>query len=159
MITLNVEYLPDEKIAEATEKFRQEYGLIEIPIQIEELVEFKLEMDIVPTPGLRTLIQTDGFISSDFTAIYVDEEISNCRTPYKLRFTLAHEVGHFALHREYISQVSYTNFDEYVAACTAIDDRDHNKMEYQGYTFGGLLLVPPPVLTAELRVLDAEKVE
>lgn len=32
---------------------------------IERVVEFKLGMDIVPVPGLRGLIEADGFTTSD----------------------------------------------------------------------------------------------
>ena len=36
-----------------------------IPTPIEEIAEFKCGLDIIPVPGLRDLLEIDGFISSD----------------------------------------------------------------------------------------------
>ena len=36
-----------------------------IPVPIERIVEFKLGMDIVPVPGLRGVIEAEGFTTSD----------------------------------------------------------------------------------------------
>jgi hypothetical protein len=36
-----------------------------IPVPIEEIVEFDLGMDIVPTLGLHQLLDVDGFSTSD----------------------------------------------------------------------------------------------
>lgn len=60
-----------------------------IPVPIEEIIEFQLSIDIVPMPGLHTLIETDGFITSDLKEIYVDELVYT-KWPNRYRFTLAH---------------------------------------------------------------------
>ena len=36
-----------------------------IPIPTEEIAEIKWGLDIIPLPGLRDLLEVDGFISSD----------------------------------------------------------------------------------------------
>ena len=51
---------------EASEQFLREYhaeGTIRTPI--EEIADFKCDLDIIPLPGLRDLLEIDGFISSD----------------------------------------------------------------------------------------------
>ncbi|MBI2478779.1 MAG: hypothetical protein HYV60_09140, partial [Planctomycetia bacterium] len=32
-----------------------------VPVPIEEIIEFELGMDIVPTPGLHQFLEVDGF--------------------------------------------------------------------------------------------------
>jgi hypothetical protein len=44
-----------------------------IPVPIEEIIEFQFRIDIVPTPGLHQLLETDGFITSDLREIRVDQ--------------------------------------------------------------------------------------
>lgn len=40
-----------------------------IPVPIEEIVEFRYRIDIIPVPGLQDVFEVDGFISSDLKAI------------------------------------------------------------------------------------------
>ena len=69
-----------------------------IPVPIEEIVEFRYRMDIIPVPGLQDAFEVDGFISSDLKAITVDASMQKHR-PGRYRFTLAHELAHAVLHR------------------------------------------------------------
>ena len=43
-----------------------------IPVPIERIVEFELGMDIVPLPGLRRVIDAEGFTTSNLQEIHVD---------------------------------------------------------------------------------------
>lgn len=122
-----------------------------IPIPIEEIVEFQLEMDIIPMPGLQDLIETDGFITSDLREIYVDEFIYSRRSN-RYRFTLAHEIGHAMLHGKLYEQQSFQSIDEWKAFLNSIPDEEHAWLEYQAYAFAGLVLVPRSAL-----VRDAER--
>ena len=47
-----------------------------IPTPIEEIAEFKCRLDIIPLPGLRDLLEIDGFISSDLSSITVDQQVA-----------------------------------------------------------------------------------
>ena len=152
MIRLNVRYLRDEEIAEAVAKFRHQYGLYNLPIDIERLIEFDLDMEIIPIQGLEDWVHTTGFISNDFTSIYVDERVQMTQE-YRYRFTLAHEVGHYVLHQEYFSQLEFSDFNEWKTVCTEIDNSDHSKLEYQGYMFGGMVLVPKKELKDQFEII------
>ncbi len=70
-----------------------------IPVPIEEIVEFKYRIDIIPVHGLQQAFEIDGFISSDLKTITVDCFIYEHR-PNRYRFTLAHELAHAVLHRK-----------------------------------------------------------
>jgi hypothetical protein len=69
-----------------------------IPVPIEEIVEFVFGMNIVPVLGLQREFEVEGFTSGDLKNIYVDEYVYTDR-PSRYRFTLAHEIGHVVLHR------------------------------------------------------------
>jgi len=64
----------------------------EIPVPIEEIIELRYKLDIVPTPGLKPAFDIDGFISSDLSTIYVDEFVYESYLA-RYRFTLAHELA------------------------------------------------------------------
>lgn len=61
---------------------------------------------------------------------------------YRYRYTLAHEIGHLILHKKYLSNCQFSNLNEWENFYNEIDPRDHSKMEFQGYAFGGLILAP-----------------
>jgi hypothetical protein len=44
-----------------------------VPVPIEEIIEFQFRIDIVPTPGLHQLLETDGFVASNLGEIWVDQ--------------------------------------------------------------------------------------
>lgn len=108
MNKLGVGYLSYGFLAQKAEDFLLRYnpsGLI--PIPIEEIVEFKLKVDIVPVPNLQKDFDIEGFTSSDLQNIFVDDYILSER-PTRYRFTLAHEVGHIILHKEIFTKVKLT---------------------------------------------------
>ena len=145
MISLDIEYLPYEKIAEEAKRFLCEYNPEDIiPLPIEEIIEFGLGINIAPTPNLQRDFDIEGFTSSDFTTIYVDEFVYNYRH-YRYRFTLSHEVGHMILHKEVLSQITFDPSDPVLSwknFVEQVDMKDYSKLEFQGYLFGGLVLVP-----------------
>jgi len=125
-----------------------------IPVPIEEIVEFQFRMDIVPTPGLHQLLETDGFATSDLREIWVDQFVYDSR-PRRYRFTLAHEVGHMVLHADIFRAQSFSSIDEWKAFVNSIPDKEHGWLEYQAYAFAGLVLVPKaPLETATEECVD-----
>jgi len=118
-------------------------------------------MNIIPLPGLRDLLDIDGFISGDLSTITVDEYIYN-KVENRYRFTLAHEVGHFWLHQELYEGVGFSSLDEWKEFVTEIPEDKHNWLEYQAYSFAGLVLAPQEPLTEEvnskIKLLDGSGV-
>jgi hypothetical protein len=148
MITLDVEFLSDEKLKALVEQFRLKLKLKDVPVPIDVLIEKDLNIDIIPIPGLQKSFEIEGFITSDFTSIYVDDYLFDRKYYYRYRFTLAHEIGHFALHKKYFDLYAFRSMEEWRNFVTELDPRDHSKMEYQAYVFAGLLLVPPSELAS-----------
>lgn len=59
MINLNVKFLDDDYIASVADSVLKQNSLTSIPVNIERVIEFNYQMDIVPIPGMRNLLDTD----------------------------------------------------------------------------------------------------
>lgn len=141
MIKLNVGYVSYDDIALEAESFLKDNDITGIPIDIEHIIEFNYDMNIIDIPNLQRDYDVEGFIAADFSSIYVDEFISKRRN-YRYRFTLSHEIGHYILHKKYLEQYQFTNVIEWKQFQKQIDPSDWGRLEIQGYDFGGLALVP-----------------
>lgn len=119
-----------------------------MPVPIEEIIEFQFHIDIVPLHGLHRAFEIDGFTSNNLTTISVDAFVQESR-PGRYRFTLAHEIGHVVLHREFFLQHTFRNIDEWKEFVQSISPRDYGIIEWQAYQFAGFILVPPKVLRAK----------
>ncbi len=133
-----------------------------IPVPIERIVEFKLGMDIVPVPGLRGVIEAEGFTTSDLQEIHVDGDTYE-RHRHRYRFTLAHEVGHVVLHAEVFEKGQWGNIAGWKAFVNSISEKEHSWLEYHAYSFGGLVLVPRDHLFREAKecvgLIDSEGID
>ena len=112
-----------------------------IPIPIEEIVELEFNINIIPVLALQREFKVEGFTSSDLKNIYVDEYVY---TDYlnRYRFTLAHEIGHIVLHRNLYSENLFSSIAEWKEFINSMTEEEHGWLEYQGYAFDGLILVP-----------------
>jgi hypothetical protein len=112
-----------------------------IPIPIEEIVEFEFRINIVPVLGLQREFEVEGFSASDLKNIYVDEYIYTDRVT-RYRFTLAHEIGHIVLHRHLYKAHKFSSIHGWKGFINSMTEEEHSWLEYQGYSFAGLVLVP-----------------
>ncbi|MGR3319560.1 MAG: ImmA/IrrE family metallo-endopeptidase [Candidatus Anammoxibacter sp.] len=146
MISLSVDYLSYDEIAQKAKEFLYKHNpKNDIPVQIEDIIELDFKMDIIPIPNILTDYDIDGFIYSDFSGICVDGFIYEKR-PTRYRFTLAHEIGHYILHKNIFKEYSLRSTQDWKNFITNLKPSDHSKIEHQGYCFAGLVLVPPSQL-------------
>jgi hypothetical protein len=137
-----VRRLSYNEIRRISEQFLREFHPEgSIPTPIEEIAEIKCGLDIIPLPGLRDLLEIDGFISSDLSCITVDQFVLERRLN-RYRFTLAHELGHLYLHRDIYTELRFGTLNEWKRFQREVDEADYNWLEYQAYAFAGLVLVP-----------------
>jgi len=99
---------------------------------------------------LRDLLEVDGFISSDLTCISVDQFVLERRLN-RYRFTLAHELGHWYLHRDLYAELRFTSINEWKQFQEEVDETDYDWLEYQAYAFAGLVLAPTGHLRAQFQ--------
>jgi hypothetical protein len=104
--------LTNDQIRQRAEEFLSDHhpGL-GLPVPIEEIVEFSLEIEIRPVRRLRHRFEVDGFLSADLSLVVVDEDLMT-RLPSRYCFTLAHEVGHRVLHATQIQWTRAATPDE-----------------------------------------------
>ena len=112
-----------------------------MPVPIDEIIEFTHGIDIVPFPNLQRDFDIEGFISGDLSSIYVDDFVFQTRL-FRYRFTLAHEIGHLVLHKDLIQTIRPTSVAEWRDFILQVDQEAYEWVEWQAYTFGGMVLVP-----------------
>lgn len=152
-MNIPVRKLSKDNIRSLSQDFSSKYNPEQIiPVPIDLIIEAKFNIDIVPMANLKDQLDNDGFISSDFTTIYVDQDVYfNLETRY--RFSLAHEIGHLWLHRDIYAGLKHKTVDEWKKAYRAIDDKDYNWMEIQAHNFAGFVLVPDYALELRFKSL------
>jgi Zn-dependent peptidase ImmA (M78 family) len=136
---------------EAVEAFRRQHMTADedrLPVDLFSIVELKLRLDVIPFDDLLAKYRVDAALTPEFTGIYVDAEsyILWERGPVwkqnRLRFTVAHELGHWAMHREYAARVKFASFDDFARHFKA-DDPSRYWLEKEANEFAGRLLVAP----------------
>ena len=145
-------YLPYDVLREKADVFLNEHNHERaIPVPIEEIVEFRFDMDIVPEPGLHQHFDIDSYITHDLREIRVDEFVYESR-PGRYRFSLAHELGHRVLHAETFSQLTFSSVDGWKELIiNAIPEKEYGYLEFQASAFAGLVLVPSDALETKYR--------
>jgi Zn-dependent peptidase ImmA (M78 family) len=143
---LKAPYLPYEKLRKLASDFQTKYNpSSQIPVPIEDIVEFEFGMNIIPVPGLEAGFEIDSYITSDLQDICVDEDIYKSQES-RYRFSLAHELSHRLLHADIFKQLSFKTVKEWKQMAGLIPEKEYSWIEIQAYNYAGLLLVPGPEL-------------
>lgn len=100
----SIRWIPNEEIRQHAEAFLSQHWDDTLPVDVEYIAEFRLGISILPLPGLRSSIEGDGFITRDFQEIHLDF----AQHAVRLRFTVAHELGHLVLHKNFIETLPST---------------------------------------------------
>ncbi|HSW90032.1 MAG TPA: ImmA/IrrE family metallo-endopeptidase [Patescibacteria group bacterium] len=112
-----------------------------IPTPIEEIIELKLNINFFLISNLSKDFGVNAFITQDFQSIYADENMFDSR---RMRFTLAEEVGHMVLHKEWYLKNGPQKPEDYLTWQQSIDDLRYGYIERQAKTFAGMILMPEP---------------
>jgi len=141
-----IPWMESEEIRKHANAFLVEYnpeGVL--PLPIEEIVEFKIGINIVPIHGLQARIETVGFITSDLTEIDLDLEVSE-KYPARFRWTIAHEVGHLLLHRSLYESQRFSKPEEWKKWVGTIPDKQYRWLEAQANMLASRILMPADAL-------------
>lgn len=139
-----VPFIQEDKIISIADEFRNIYAdEIIFPIDMENIIEFKLKLEIIPLSNIRPLINSDAFILSDFQSIILDSDYFNDhRYENRIRFSLAHEIGHFVLHRKQYDDFTISSIEDYINYVTNISGQSYKAFEWQANCFAANLLAP-----------------
>ncbi|MFN7905108.1 MAG: ImmA/IrrE family metallo-endopeptidase [Pseudobdellovibrionaceae bacterium] len=140
-------FLPPEEIEAKVKEYLQKFHPANtLPIPIEEIVDLQMGIHIVPTPDMMTVSGMDAVTSHDLKQINIDHDQFENK-PNRVRFTLAHEVGHIVLHKEFIASLNFDNETEWKNF--VLNDLHRDPMEVQANIFAAFLLMPSDHLENE----------
>jgi hypothetical protein len=148
------EFRKMEEIREIAEEFRKTFWKTgSVPVDMEQIVEQGLVLAIIPVRGIRDLNKIDAYLTSNMRGIVVD--ILQYMDPQdrwanRLRFSFAHEVGHFVLHKHIYSTFNVESPEEYLEFVMDFPEEEYRSFEWQANEFAGSLLVPRDRLFEEI---------
>lgn len=142
--TFKAPWLPKERLWREADRLRAAHPAgRELPVKILDLAEFDLHLDLVPVNGLREQLDIDALLMGDLKSILVDKRaFMGPRLEYRLRFSVAHEIGHLILHRDIYAGLQHATAAEWFDYISAIPEVEYGWVEWQAYEFAGRLLVP-----------------
>lgn len=142
-----VPFVGSDEIKRKSDNLRKKIWGDKIPVEIETIIEIKLKIKIIPIPNLFKLCSVDSQISSDFSSIWVDQDSYLYDETNRLYFSLAHELGHFILHKDLFSSLNIKSIDDVVAFINNIHEKQYSFLETQANKFASHFLLPREFLT------------
>jgi hypothetical protein len=141
-------YNPKESIWQEADRLRASHPAgRSLPVKVLDLAEFDLGLELIPVDGLREQLDIDALLMGDLKSILVDKRaFMSPRLEYRLRFSVAHEIGHLILHRGIYAGLKHATAREWFDYISAIPEVEYGWVEWQAYEFAGRLLVPPDAL-------------
>lgn len=122
-----------------------------LPVNAEGIVEFRLRLDIEPIKNLLSTIDIDAYLKRDLSGIVVDYDCyMNDRFANRMRFSFAHELGHFFLHKELYLKFGISSPEDWKDFILNVPENEYRNFEWQANEFAGRLLVPYPELETEM---------
>lgn len=150
-ITLNVPYLSYDEIGDVAYQILCKFKYhLTVPVPIEYLIEFNLNINICLIDGLMEGWEIEGWTTSDLATIQMDTSIFSHREQ-KARCILAHELGHVILHKDIFKNYQFRTTEEWKKFYTNVTDKSYAWLESQAQNFAGLLLVPKMHLEGEFK--------
>jgi len=154
-------FLKASEIKTKADAFRKKYWGDSVPVDIENIIEFKLGLEMRPVPNLSQRSDVEAGISSNWKILIVDKDIYEDERRYsRLRFSLAHEIGHFVLHRELFRSLGITSMTDYYRFAQEKAENGntfHDNVETQASMFANMLLVPREKLLRRREIILKEK--
>ena len=145
-------WMSKTKIWEVAERVRNRYWPENsTPVDVESIIEFRMKITIDVRKGLLSTIDMDAFLRLDLTGIIVDEDsYMQEKFASRLRFSFAHELGHYFLHRGTYTAADMKTLQEWKEFILNVPDEEYRNFEWQANEFAGRFLVPRPRLEIEV---------
>jgi hypothetical protein len=153
---MKINFLNNDEIWREADQFRERADLVGAnipPIDILYVVDVILRFDLIPLEDLFVDLRMDAAIVPASRTILVDRdallgwEKKSRWIEQRLRFSVAHELGHCVLHKDYMKDVSFTS--EAGFKTWVLQQRSDQTAEYQADEFAGRFLVPRDILLQE----------
>jgi hypothetical protein len=154
-----------QQIATIAQQFSDDNGLAErdYPLDVEVIAEFDLDIEIRTVGGILDECGMPAQLGpgGQRPIIVVDADQWRAQTSY-YRFSVAHEIGHYVLHREWLRGVwaLYDSVESWKQVVASRSDSDYGWLEAQADEFASYLLAPEqvfdPLLETQLALLDGQ---
>jgi len=156
------------QIGKCASDIREEYNITDNKFELSKFIEWDLGIRVTPKKGLKYFLdlgalaamedysseqlyfeqplEVDASLDHNLKIMFVDEDLYDSDNQNRIRFSMAHELGHYFLHKQIIieNQPNYKNF------FLELKEEDHNMIERQADEFAGRFLVPKNLLQTEL---------
>jgi len=137
-------WIGQNQLRELADQKRQKYwpeGIL--PVDTTKIIELRLRLEVEPMFNLLSELDVDAYLKTDLSGIVVDHECyMNDKFLNRLRFSMAHELGHYFLHREIYSVLSLSSLEDWKEFIQNVPETEYEAFEYQANEFAGRFLVP-----------------
>lgn len=128
-----------QKAIDESKKILATFGVDSPPVPLRDIVSsFGLNIIYADFSKMPRGNEIAGFIDFDKKKIYVNKDDS----PNRRRFTIAHELGHYIMHKAYIKNESKYK----VLLRKPLEDKNYTPEEKEANCFAAYLLVPDELL-------------
>lgn len=147
------EWISKEHLWQIVEDFSKKYCPENtLPVDMEKIVEQKLKLNIEPEHNLLDKFDVDAYLKFDLSGIVVDYKCyMEERFQNRIRFSFAHEVGHFVLHKGIYDEIDLSTPEEWKNLVLNESDKEYRNFEWQANEFAGRLVVPRQKLVLEIK--------
>lgn len=145
-------YFSKDEIWRRADEFRNKvWPSNDIPVDVMSIVEFELDMQFRSVSSLREDDDVDALLLGDWQTIIVDQGLfMDDRYSNRLRFSIAHELGHYVMHKNLFMQIPHATTEEWICFMRDIPETEYRYIEYHAHEFAGRFMVPPEALKTEL---------
>ncbi len=152
---IQVPRMSQKDFTAAAASFRKQYWQDkDSPVDIHGILEFDLDIEIIPLPNLEQLCNTSALITSDWGSVYIDhDQYSDERRDKRTNFCIAHEIGHMVFHRALYESLQIQSFEDFYRFFSDCPREEYNRLEDQAHAFAGRLLVPRNELEEQLKTV------
>jgi hypothetical protein len=146
---LIIPYRKCVELWDAADEIRQEAWGNQVPVNVEVIADKHFRLLPIPIPNLLHYTNSEAFLAGNLKELDYDPNAVEVR----LRFSVAHELGHFHFHSQEISMLRSGSFTEWKHVIEQMPDGSWGRAEFQAREFGGRLLVSSDELIKELSSL------
>ncbi len=111
-----------------------------IPIDIDLFAE-KKGFSIIPTE-LKGKISKEAFLLVNTKEIVVERDLYFHNNDHRFRFSIAHELGHYYLHKDFYMQFNFKSIEQWKKAYKDLEVDIIDDMEVEANRFASFLLMP-----------------
>jgi hypothetical protein len=152
-----VPYVPYERLWREADGIRgSHWPSGTVPVDVEKIL-WGVKLDLVPLPSLKEDGDVDALLLGNLTTIVIDKrEYMDDRMQNRIRFSIAHELGHFILHADIFRGIAHSGIEEWIDFTQHAPEEQYERLEFQANEFAGRLLVPVDRLKTELESARTE---